>query len=168
MTSTLYCFPGLFLRSAMYKSTMSRINLQPSSVGSVVVKSTKQRLKRRRTNSFTAISASPMRFQIWWSNAILFTAFHLVGILAWSHWPSSWRTWFLCYANWQFATLGITIGRQLLRVALIVGYHRLWSHRSFTAKAPLRIVLAAFGTLGFQGSIRLQPPSSPLTVDGGF
>jgi stearoyl-CoA desaturase (Delta-9 desaturase) len=39
---------------------------------------------------------------------------------------------------------------------LTVGYHRLWSHRSFTAKLPLRITLAAFGTLGFQGSIRFQ------------
>ena len=37
---------------------------------------------------------------------------------------------------------------------LRIGYHRLWSHRSFTAKLPLRIVLAAMGTLGFQGSIR--------------
>ena len=47
--------------------------------------------------------------------------------------------------------------RNLLKTMLIVGYHRLWSHRSFTAKTPLRIILAAFGTLGFQGSIRFNP-----------
>jgi len=35
-----------------------------------------------------------------------------------------------------------------------IGYHRLWSHRSFTAKLSLRIILAAMGTLAFQGSIR--------------
>jgi len=39
---------------------------------------------------------------------------------------------------------------------LMLGYHRLWSHRSFTAKLPLRIILAAMGTLGFQGSIRFH------------
>jgi stearoyl-CoA desaturase (delta-9 desaturase) len=37
------------------------------------------------------------------------------------------------------------------------GYHRLWSHKSFIAKLPLRIALAAMGTLGFQGSIRYHP-----------
>lgn len=35
-----------------------------------------------------------------------------------------------------------------------VGYHRLWSHRSYGARLPLRIALAIMGTAGFQGSIR--------------
>jgi fatty-acid desaturase len=48
--------------------------------------------------------------QIWWSNSILFISFHVVGLSAWYIWPSSWRTWFLCYINWQIGTLGITIG----------------------------------------------------------
>jgi hypothetical protein len=48
--------------------------------------------------------------QIWWTNAIFFIAFHVVGFSAWYTWPSSWRTWFLCYINWQLGTLGITIG----------------------------------------------------------
>lgn len=49
----------------------------------------------------------------------------------------------MCIMSWQLATFGIT-----------VGYHRLWSHRAFTAKLPLRIVLAGMGCLGFQGSIK--------------
>jgi fatty-acid desaturase len=53
--------------------------------------------------------SSPPR-QIWWTNAIFFIAFHVVGLSAWYTWPSSWRTWFLCYINWQLGTLGITIG----------------------------------------------------------
>ena len=52
--------------------------------------------------------------QIWWSNAIFFIAFHIVGLSGWYYWPSSWRTWFLCYINWQLGTLGITIGKVLL------------------------------------------------------
>jgi hypothetical protein len=34
------------------------------------------------------------------------------------------------------------------------GYHRLWSHRAFTAALPLRITLAWMGSMGFQGSIK--------------
>ena len=37
---------------------------------------------------------------------------------------------------------------------MFVGYHRLWSHRAFTATLPLRIVLAWMGSMGFQGSIK--------------
>jgi fatty-acid desaturase len=52
----------------------------------------------------------PVSRQIWWSNAVFFLAFHIVGMSAWYTWPSSWRTWFLYYINWQLGTLGITIG----------------------------------------------------------
>jgi fatty-acid desaturase len=53
----------------------------------------------------------PAKRKIWWSNAILFIAFHVVGLYAWIyHWPTTWRTWALCYLNWQVGTLGITIG----------------------------------------------------------
>src|ERR1700738_2774296 len=104
--------------------------------------------------------------EIWWTNAIFFVAFHLVGLSAWYTWPSSWRTWFLYYINWQVGTLGITIGTQS-HCPLTEGYHRLWSHRSFTARLPLRIILAAMGTLGFQGSIRFGF-QSVADIDGGF
>jgi stearoyl-CoA desaturase (Delta-9 desaturase) len=35
-----------------------------------------------------------------------------------------------------------------------MGYHRLWSHRSYQAGTVLRIVLAILGTMAFQGSIK--------------
>lgn len=35
-----------------------------------------------------------------------------------------------------------------------MGYHRLWSHKTFEATLPLRIILAALGTMAFQGSIK--------------
>lgn len=43
----------------------------------------------------------------------------------------------------------------LLLPRITIGYHRLWSHRSFTARRPLRLVLAVMGALGFQGSIKV-------------
>lgn len=80
---------------------------------------------------------------VWWSNAILFCSIHVLACSAVLFRPVDWRPYFLCYLNWQLATLGITIG-----------YHRLWSHRSFTARAPLRLALAIMGTMAFQGSIK--------------
>lgn len=84
---------------------------------------------------------------IWWSNAIFFVGMHVVGIVG-AVWLSPWgtlkrQTVWLCFLNWQLATFGIT-----------VGYHRLWSHKAFTARLPLRIVLGVLGSLGFQGSIK--------------
>lgn len=38
---------------------------------------------------------------------------------------------------------------------ITVGYHRLYSHRAFRASWPVRIVLAALGSMGFQGSIKV-------------
>lgn len=35
-----------------------------------------------------------------------------------------------------------------------MGYHRLWSHKTFEASLPLRILLAGLGTIAFQGSIK--------------
>ncbi|KAF9507343.1 hypothetical protein BS47DRAFT_1488891 [Hydnum rufescens UP504] len=78
--------------------------------------------------------------------AIVFWGLHaaaLVGMYRIPLWTISWNTRLLCFASWQLAIFGVTIG-----------YHRLWSHRSFTAKKPLRFLLAMMGTLGFQGSIK--------------
>ncbi|KAG8931932.1 hypothetical protein FRC02_001954, partial [Tulasnella sp. 418] len=84
---------------------------------------------------------------IWWSNAIFFIGMHIIG-LAGTYYlrpitTTPRATLILCFISWQLASFGITIG-----------YHRCWSHRSFTARKSLRIVLAVIGSLGFQGSIK--------------
>ncbi|PLW34777.1 hypothetical protein PCANC_23692 [Puccinia coronata f. sp. avenae] len=84
---------------------------------------------------------------IWWSNLIFFVAVHLAGMYgAMVLSPISRvspQTLVLTVLSWQLATFGITIG-----------YHRLWSHKSFHASQSLRCVLALLGCLGFQGSIK--------------
>lgn len=52
-------------------------------------------------------------------------------------------TLFLCFLGGQLGSLGITMG-----------YHRLWSHRSFVASEPLRWFLALSALFGMQGSIQ--------------
>ena len=37
--------------------------------------------------------------------------------------------------------------------AVTIGFHRLFTHRSFVAKRPLKISLAVLGTMSFQGSL---------------
>lgn len=92
-------------------------------------------------------STKNVKGEIWYSNASFFIGTHILaiyGILQLSPWSTlDMRTFWLCIASWQTATFGIT-----------VGYHRLWSHRSFTASLPLRAVLAGMGCMGFQGSIK--------------
>lgn len=50
---------------------------------------------------------------------------------------------FLCWIYCQLGTFGITLG-----------YHRMWSHRAYTATEPFRWFLAFAASFGFQGSAR--------------
>lgn len=68
-----------------------------------------------------------------------------VGVYLRPLWQIPRQTAFLCFLSWQLAVFGITIG-----------YHRLFSHRSFSARRPLRVLLALLGCLGFQGSIKCE------------
>src|SRR5271163_2147001 len=80
---------------------------------------------RKDAKSIDAAS-SPKRKQIWWSNAIFFVAFHLIGLLGFYYKPSSWRTWLLLFLNWQIGTLGITIGN-LISLLPTLSYRRISS-----------------------------------------
>lgn len=79
-----------------------------------------------------------------WRNLILFALLHIYSVygvyLALFH--ATWKTIFFSVVLYFMAALGITMGA-----------HRLWSHRSFKARAPLRVVLAIFQTIAFQNDI---------------
>jgi fatty-acid desaturase len=88
---------------------------QTSVLGTRIEKSaSKDSVVQLKAKQASPVSNGGNKRQIWWSNAIFFIAFHIAGLSAWYYWPSSWRTWFLCYINWQIATLGITIGAFLI------------------------------------------------------
>lgn len=48
----------------------------------------------------------------------------------------------------------LCIDRLLSRIT--IGYHRLYSHRAFRAAFAVRLVLAALGSMAFQGSIKVR------------
>ncbi|KAJ7361409.1 hypothetical protein DFH08DRAFT_844042 [Mycena albidolilacea] len=87
------------------------------------------------------------KIAIWWSNASFFLATHVFAVWGALYWrpihavPT--QSLVLALLVWQLADFGITIG-----------YHRLYSHRAFRAKFAVRVVLAALGSAGFQGSIK--------------
>jgi len=80
---------------------------------------------------------------IWWFNGAFIIFVHVVSILALLFYTPAKATIWLTYISWHLSTFGIT-----------VGYHRLWSHKAYTARLPLRAALAFMGTLAFQGSIK--------------
>src|SRR5665213_2583464 len=61
------------------------------------------------------------------------------GWLAWGH-GVSWLDLILGAVLYTITGLGVT-----------VGYHRMLTHRSFTALPWLRVTLAAFGAMAFEG-----------------
>jgi hypothetical protein len=123
--------------------------------------------KEAITASSTVTDLTPKTRQIWWSNAIFFIAFHIVGLSAWYYRPSSWRTWFLCYINWQLGTLGITIGR----FPFTLSNNRLSSimeSSQFHSKASSTYSSSGNGNIRFPREYKVRGPLRFLIVDGGF
>ncbi|KAJ3107876.1 hypothetical protein HDU97_002808 [Phlyctochytrium planicorne] len=81
--------------------------------------------------------------EVWWVNGAFVIAAHIGALGAILFYTPKWQTWVLTAISIQLATMGITMG-----------YHRLWSHKSFKAGVFLRSALAVMGTMGFQGSIK--------------
>lgn len=78
-----------------------------------------------------------------WRNVTLFAVLHLVALYAVTLIPSAHPlTWLWSVILYVVAAWGITAGA-----------HRLWAHRSYKAKLPLRILLAFFNSIAFQNDI---------------
>lgn len=88
-------------------------------------------------------SAAGPQVEQWLINSIFVTVVHVVGVLALIFYRPTWQTLVLTAVVFNLGEMGITMG-----------YHRLWSHRAYTASLPLRVFLAICGTLGFQASIK--------------
>ncbi|XP_069781531.1 stearoyl-CoA desaturase 5-like isoform X2 [Narcine bancroftii] len=81
--------------------------------------------------------------KIVWRNVVLMTALHLGAVYSLSLVPQAQSlTWLWAYICFLITALGVTAGA-----------HRLWSHRSYKAKLPLRMFLAAANSMAFQNDI---------------
>lgn len=81
--------------------------------------------------------------EIVWRNVVLMALYHIGAVYALSLIPKAYTlTWIWAYLCFLLTALGVTAGA-----------HRLWSHRSYKAKLPLRIFLAAANSMAFQNDI---------------
>ncbi|MDT8438643.1 MAG: acyl-CoA desaturase [Wenzhouxiangellaceae bacterium] len=80
------------------------------------------------------------------SNAVFFALVNVLTLTAVPLWGLIYgytaATWIAAGVLWLLGGLSIT-----------VGYHRMWSHRAFKARWPVRVVLAFFGAMALQNSI---------------
>lgn len=82
--------------------------------------------------------------QIYWSRVFFYALLHLLALygLLFVTWRCRWYTLLFAFILGWLSNLSITAGA-----------HRLWSHRAYTARLPLRIFLALVGTSAVQESI---------------
>lgn len=81
--------------------------------------------------------------RIIWKNVILLSSLHVISLVA-----------ILRIMHYKSFTLMFGIGTYVLAgLGVTAGAHRLWTHRSYKAKLPLRIVLMLWNSLALQNSI---------------
>ncbi|XP_059611867.1 acyl-CoA Delta-9 desaturase-like isoform X2 [Phlebotomus argentipes] len=92
-------------------------------------------------NIETLKKAEKRRLKLVWRNIIAFGYLHLAALFGAYRLFTSAKlfTVLFAYVLYVISGLGITAGA-----------HRLWAHRSYKAKLPLRILLAIFNTIAFQ------------------
>jgi stearoyl-CoA desaturase (delta-9 desaturase) len=82
--------------------------------------------------------------KIVWRNVALFVALHfgaLIGLYQFAF-VAKWQTMLWTVMCWVISGVGITAGP-----------HRLWSHKSYKAKLPLRMILVGMNCFAFQNDI---------------
>ncbi|XP_060525224.1 acyl-CoA Delta-9 desaturase-like [Cylas formicarius] len=87
---------------------------------------------------------SERKLQLVWRNIIIFAYLHAVAVYG----------VYLIFTSAKLATtIYAIILYQLGGFGITAGAHRLWSHRAYKAKWPLRILLTIFNTLAFENSV---------------
>ena len=84
-----------------------------------------------------------LKTKIVWKNIFLISFVHVLGLAGMLVAPfTSWATWtFFCF-YYLVSGLGVTAGA-----------HRLWTHKTYKARLPIRIMLMLFNCVSFQNNI---------------
>ncbi|XP_025199049.1 acyl-CoA Delta(11) desaturase-like [Melanaphis sacchari] len=88
----------------------------------------------------------PYRYQrqIVWRNVALFVYLHIAALYG----------AYLMFASAKIATsIWAILLYQMSGLGITAGAHRLWAHRSYKGKLPLRIILMIFNTIAFENHI---------------
>ncbi|XP_017041025.1 acyl-CoA Delta-9 desaturase-like [Drosophila ficusphila] len=85
--------------------------------------------------------AERRRLKLVWRNIIAFGYLHLAALYG----------VYLMVTSAKWATIGFALFLYLVSgLGITAGAHRLWAHRSYKAKWPLRVILVIFNTIAFQ------------------
>ncbi|XP_014207842.1 acyl-CoA Delta(11) desaturase isoform X2 [Copidosoma floridanum] len=79
--------------------------------------------------------------QLVWRNIILFASLHIGALYG---------VWLIFTSAKISTTLFAIFLYEISALGITAGAHRLWSHRSYKAKWPLRLILVFFNTIAFQ------------------
>ena len=94
-------------------------------------------------NDEKIIVEEPYTREIVWPNIIKFIILHSLALYGITILPSlSWQSWLFLMVTYQVSGAGITAGA-----------HRLWSHKTYKAKTPLRLFLAIANSMAGENSI---------------
>lgn len=132
----------------MGTKTMTNVTAEEvakDSVGEILEKD--KRLREKYTKE-KHISEQPWTRENWtehinWLNTTLVLAIPLIGVLLSFFVPLRLPTFILSIVLFSASGLSIT-----------AGYHRLWAHRAYSARDPIKIVYALFGAAAIEGSIK--------------
>ncbi|XP_011177804.1 acyl-CoA Delta-9 desaturase [Zeugodacus cucurbitae] len=124
------------------KSSHDRVPNQGESAAAMQQNSAKSVAKTQ--NKADAATQKPYKMEIVWFNVMLFVVLHSMALYGlWLIWAeNAYLEFVIAYFYAVLGGLGIT-----------AGVHRLWSHRAYKAKLPLRIFLMLCQSLAFQNSI---------------
>ncbi|KAL3082338.1 hypothetical protein niasHT_038754 [Heterodera trifolii] len=87
----------------------------------------------------------PFKAEIVWRNVLFFVLLHLgafVGLCQLITFSVKWATIGWCVFLWYISGAGITAGA-----------HRLWSHKAYKARFPLRVLLVIMNCVAFQNDV---------------
>ncbi|XP_050346627.1 acyl-CoA Delta-9 desaturase-like [Nymphalis io] len=101
-------------------------------------------LNKDATTPIVPPSAEKRKWEIVWRNVILFVFLHVGGVYG--------AYLFLTKAMWTTRLFAVIL-YLCSGLGITAGAHRLWAHKSYKAKLPLRIMLTIFNTIAFQDSV---------------
>jgi len=85
--------------------------------------------------------AGRRKIRLVWRNIIAFVYLHIAAVYG--------LYLFFMSAQWKTSTLAMIL-YTMSGLGITAGAHRLWAHRSYKAKWPLRLILTLFNTIAFQ------------------
>lgn len=96
------------------------------------------------TKPLTNDAPTPRKIELVWRNIIIFAYLHIIAAYGFYLMLTSAKIYTSIYSiiMYQLGGFGVTAGA-----------HRLWSHRAYKAKWPLRLFLAFCNTLAFENSV---------------